>query len=61
MCDICSEDSNGKQGINNLCCSPDTSIIEIIKSRRMRWEGHKSAGGRINVAYMQNLVGILKL
>jgi hypothetical protein len=29
-----------KEELRNLYCLPSTSIIRIIKSRRMRWAGH---------------------
>ena len=35
--------------LNDLCCSPN--IVRVIKSRRMRWEGHVAHMGEARGMY----------
>ena len=36
-----------KEKLNDQYCSP--SIVRVIKSRRIRWEGHVARVGRVEV------------
>jgi len=39
----------GNEALNDLYCSPN--IIQVIKSRRMRWAGHVARIGERRAAY----------
>jgi hypothetical protein len=41
-----------KQQLDDLYSSPNTSIIRVIKSRRLRWTGHVACTGDMRCAYM---------